>query len=1125
MTDSNKLQDAVRWFRRALQPLIDATVDPAAERAVREAFQLPPATAVPQVPSATVQKLDAFAASNDPTLAAAADVTDDLIALAATVRDLIAAGINAPGNLPEEMAIGFLGIYGLNVMRHETPGLYGLFRFLGFITENLTTHYTDSLHTDRIVHFVRDAGGYLRSAFTLANPADAQALGDAVLFPLAAALRLGVPGTDVLYGWDPAPRSTTVAADAISRRTLTVGIRGRDTAGGAAATATLLLTVIPVPAGEGGPGVFAALGGSQALEIPVAGGTWTLAISVTASDVVSALFAEESEVFGLTDASVEATLRKVQTEGSTRNIVGGARGTRFEYGDLSVGLELAFLQGRSGAIEPVFDVHMLLHDASFVFKADADGFLARVFGSEEIRVPMELGVGYASNRGVYLTGAPGLKVTLPISARIGPIRVIYIALELRPTGAGQADGLAFEALAGVSLKICGFTAVVDQVGVVASIGTDANNDLELRPAEFKPPRGIGLAVNTCSIKGGGYLFHDPDNGQYAGVVSLSIKGVVVTGIGIISTIAGPPERDSVLVLVSAEWPKSCRPGIADVTLVGVGLLVGANRSVNTDRLLSGVKDGLLDSLLFPADPVAKAPQIVSNLTAVFPMTSGHTVIGAALKFEYGRVVTWATSNLALAVEMGEGGAEGPLKWIVLGQVKVASPPAHKPVIRINIDLVGIIDPAAQLIAFNASLVDSKVGTWTVTGDAAFRWRGGPQESFLLALGGFHPGFEAPGDFPKLERLAISLSDTSGAEVRCEAYAALTSNSVQFGAKAGAILRAGGFSLQGHLSFDALIDDDGCFKADAEASIALKRGSTTILSAQVTFALAGPGRWEFDGKVKVSFFFVSFTVHFHTTFGTAPNPEAITASVDQALTAATADPRSWHSALAAPLPSVVALRSLPPSTDIFVHPLADLAMQQRIAPLNVELARLGSARISGPRQFTITEVLLNGTSRLADATPVRAMFAPGQFFDLTDEEKLSSPSYEMMDAGVRISTGAITHGPGIEDNVVYETIVLDPNNNLRRFRGLDYRIPRDVCHALTATGAAATAAAGSGSFRREGPPVVQVVEPAYTVVRGSDLQPIAGGPSSYAAARQELKRLRSADPAADVFLVGAHEARP
>ena len=41
---------------------------------------------------------------------------------------------------------------------------------------------------------------------------------------------------------------------------------------------------------------------------------------------------------------------------------------------------------------------------------------------------------------------------------------------------------------------------------------------------FKPPNGVGLAIDGGGFAGGGYLFLDPGRGEYAGALELDSKG-------------------------------------------------------------------------------------------------------------------------------------------------------------------------------------------------------------------------------------------------------------------------------------------------------------------------------------------------------------------------------------------------------------------------------------------------------------------------------------------------------------------------------------------------------------------------------------------------------------------------
>src|SRR5207237_8442866 len=104
-------------------------------------------------------------------------------------------------------------------------------------------------------------------------------------------------------------------------------------------------------------------------------------------------------------------------------------------------------------------------------------------------------------------------------------------------------------------------------------------------------------------------------------------------------------------------------------------------------------------------------------------------------------------------------------------------------------------------AVDATLVGSRLAQFALTGDMALRMSWGEQSSFLLAVGGFHPRFAAPPGFPALERVAVALAGGDNPKLRLEAYLALTSNTVQFGARVDLGARAGSFSIGGFMALD------------------------------------------------------------------------------------------------------------------------------------------------------------------------------------------------------------------------------------------------------------------------------------------------------------------------------------
>ena len=117
----------------------------------------------------------------------------------------------------------------------------------------------------------------------------------------------------------------------------------------------------------------------------------------------------------------------------------------------------------------------------------------------------------------------------------------------------------------------------------------------------------------------------------------------------------------------------------------------------------------------------------------------------------------------------------------------------------------------------------------------------------------------------------------------------------------------------------------------------------------------------------------------------------------------------------------------------MHPLAQLAVKQTVVPLELQIAKFGDAKPAGANLFKITGFSVNGKSVQFDR--VKDFFAPAQFLNLSDDEKLTAPSFEPMVAGVSAGNDSFIFTSNnddiINDNAIeFETIILDKTNNTK-----------------------------------------------------------------------------------------------
>lgn len=985
-----------------------------------------------------------------------------------------------------------------------------------------------TLHLDRLGRLLQDPIGLMRDVYGWGTPAlNTERIFDALLglsFALGMPGHLRYPGHEALEALAP---GIDVTADADHPQELVLPLVAVDGAG----LAIGVMSGPPLAPGQPQPLVTTLLvTGALQGDVPLnprtslhvdaqADLSTGLSVVLRPGQAPEARFALGGpSASALASGHVALRLNRSSGDPTRRlRLLDISEGTRIEAGTLYVG---AGVDARGAT--PEVTVEAGLEQGHFVLSpAGADSFVSRLLPGDGLDAAFDLGIAW-SRHGLTFRGSAGTEIDIGVHAQIGPLLLDTVHLGI----AVAAPGLTLEASVTGGALIGPLTAIVDRVGARAELGFHEGNlgpvDLSLR---FKPPNGIGLAVDAGVVKGGGYLFLDPDKGEYAGVLELSLKDIVqVKAIGLLATRMpdGTPGF-SLLLIITGEFPP-IQLGFG-FTLTGVGGLVGVNRTMEVEALRTGLRNHALNSILFPDDPVRHAPQIISDLRAIFPPAEGRYVFGPMLQLGWG-TPTLITAQLGVVLEVPD-----PVRLAILGQVKAALPTEDLPLVQLHMDVLGIIDFPGKKLSIDATLYDSSILVYALSGDMALRLDWGDVPSFAISLGGLHPRFQPPPGFPDLRRLTLSLGTGSNPRLSCESYLALTSNSLQFGSRVELYASAAGFTVHGYLGFDVLIIfSPFSFEAEMQAGVDLLRGSTTLMSIHLDFILSGPTPWRARGEASFKILFCRISVDFDVSWGDDDQATLPPADARTPLLAALEDPRNWSAALPEGAEQGVSLGAGPAPEGILVHPLGRLTVRQRIAPLGMTITRFGSGTPDHWNAFAITDVDLNGTPASREA--VQDRFARGQFFELSDDEKLSKPAFEAMDAGVRVGAGAATQGHRSPLELYYETkIVDDVEQPSRRFRL--YAPLAEAFGAQVQLGAAAQSPVLTTGERKFAVPgvtgAVATEEVRHTIASTEDLRAradlLGGVASTRSAVEQALVQHLAAHPedAGTLQVLPLHEA--
>jgi hypothetical protein len=656
------------------------------------------------------------------------------------------------------------------------------------------------------------------------------------------------------------------------------------------------------------------------------------------------------------------------------------------------------------------------HGQVVIDTSNIDGFLAKLLPSDGLDIDFAFKIGWSSKRGVYFTGGAGIETAIAIDLSIGPIDVKTLHVGIFT----DSSGLQLQTTADIAGAVGPVSAAVERIGVQAILKFQHGNLGPVNFAvKFKPPNGLGVSIDAGPITGGGFIEFDPDNGRYAGVLQLSLYSIQVKAIGLLDTkMPGGESGYSFLVIISVEFtPIQLGFGI---TLNGVGGLCGINRNFVTAALQAGLRQHSLDHILFPKDPVKNAPAIISDLRAIFPPAEGRYVFGPMLELGWGGGLNLVTVELGVILAL-----PSPVVIAILGQLNVNLPNPDAAIVELHLDVLGIIDFGKKLFSLDATLHDSRIVVFTIYGDMAMRLSWGNDPSFALSIGGLNPHFQPPAGFPTLKRLTIALSATESFRLTIQTYFAITSNSFQLGAHAELYIGAGDFNVYGWLGFDALlIFEPFSFVVDFTAGLALRSGSSTLMGISISGELSGPTPWHAKGEAHVSLLFFDIGVHVDTTWGESRQIDAPHTDAWPQLHDAIANLGNWSGALPQGTPAVVTLAK--PAADTKSNVLADpsgaLTMRERVCPLDLTLTKFGEA-VPGPQNiFSLDAVSLGGQP--VAFTKIRDKFAPAQFEQMSDQDKLSRPSFEDRTAGFSVGDGLVAVGHGFGLDLAFEDVYVD-----------------------------------------------------------------------------------------------------
>lgn len=665
----------------------------------------------------------------------------------------------------------------------------------------------------------------------------------------------------------------------------------------------------------------------------------------------------------------------------------------------------------------------------------SDPLLAKVMpGSSEPKTTTITAISLDTGQGFYLGDGRGNEKA------VLPVRFSYPAVELREMALGLVrnparEVTAFEITTSIAAKM-GDAVGMQVVGgglVITPEGATEHQAMFEMPVSTRWPDAIGLRVKAGPITGGGFIQRvertyqvdgkDIKRIEFGGVIQLQILKFGVSAIVILS-----PDPFSLVLVIGVRFPVAIELSFG-FTLNGIGGILAIDRGLSLEALKAGMKDHLLDKMLFPDNPVAEAPKLLDKVANVFPPRAGGFVVGPIVELGWGSQAKFVEMKLGVVLALPD-----PM-IVVLGSLRVRVPTKEAPITDIKADVFVAITP--DYLMLFASMRDSKIAGFTVSGDLGLyiEWSG--SGGFEFSVGGFHPEYEKlVGKKPKLgemDRLTIDLSPAKAISFVIKAYFAITAGSVQLGIDGRLNADFAVITAKAWLTLDMIFiwSPRFAFKVSIEVGVEVELLGFTFASIMFRGSLEGTRPFKLAGHIKVDVWFLpTFDEDLGPVTWGDEEPKKLPPVDALALAAAALnEPDSWKATLPEHAAQLVTLADVDDVAGRIAHPLAGLEVSQTQIPLGVKITHVGASPVKA--DMVTLGMPVSSAGEAAAVSELRSPFAPGHFFDLDGEKLLARSGFEELQGGCRMAAATTPKlGANAQENVAYRTYVRNDADRLR-----------------------------------------------------------------------------------------------
>ncbi len=366
---------------------------------------------------------------------------------------------------------------------------------------------------------------------------------------------------------------------------------------------------------------------------------------------------------------------------------------------------------------------------------------------------------------------------LAVQRHFGPLYVDQIGLDTDELPNGDVDRVKFLVDGGVLLA--GLSVQVDDLSVSVPFRTPL--DLEDWKLDLA---GLGVSYAGTGVTiAGGFRRRPPPPGSmaspdYAGMLVVRAGGYGLDAVGAYSElpIAGQPGRTYTSMFIFAALSATLG-GPPAFFVTGIGAGGGLNRRLVVPSDFNALPSFPLIAAMDPDSTFAQDPMgALDTIASVFPPERGTFWLAAGVRFT---TFVFVESIAVLSLEIGD-----TVEMNLLGLSRMSLPRRDLTLAQLELALRARFSSRDMVVSVQAQLTDN---SWLLSescrltgGFALVNWLRTGQ--FVLTVGGYHPEFDKPAEFPAVPRVRFNWAVSRSVAIKGEAYFALTASCVMAGGR-------------------------------------------------------------------------------------------------------------------------------------------------------------------------------------------------------------------------------------------------------------------------------------------------------------------------------------------------------